>query len=384
MLKAPPKSMCVMGDSLTDNCTLGTLPHDLWPEVLGGKLRKAGLNIQVRNFGRNGSRTDGQIAIFAQMTQYDVGPDQPLFGIIWGGANDQAALAVTSITSVGTVATVTTTANHSLAVNTLIAISGANEANYNIGARVVSVPSANTFTYALLAGAASPATGVITWNIPPEGTLENLEAMINLLKFGAKGIVLNETALPVARVGDRYVVLVDGSATGGIDAPAGQGMLPKIPGAGGNAQTVWECRYAGPNTVWGRVAVAATPGDRCKRIVVGGAHYLNHPANAGDNYDVVTNKRFLEGTSNDDVQAGIKYAPYAALRAVQAAAAAAMGVVFCDNFDFVSRRIKDGFHAQGSDAEHHAANDQHFNRYGHTLIAEAFYEKIAAQGGWLQ
>jgi hypothetical protein len=227
------------------------------------------------------------------MTKYGT----PDYGIIWGGANDQDGLAVTSITSAGLVATVTTAANHSLAVNTLIAITGANETNYNITARVVTVPTANTFTYALAGGAASPATGgTITWNIPIAGTQENLAAMVKWLKFGCKGVVLNETALPAANVGDRYVVLVDGSATGGIDAPAGLGIDGEDSGRGRErANGLGMPLFAGRRHVWGRIATAATTPDRCKKIIVGGAQYLNFTANAGDNVNVVSANDFWKG-----------------------------------------------------------------------------------------
>jgi lysophospholipase L1-like esterase len=380
MLKPSPKYLVTMGDSLTDNQTLGTLPHYLWPALLARKMRAAGVDAYERNNGMNGSRTDQQLAKMALMTQYGT----PDYGIIWGGANDQGALSVSGITSSGLVATVTTAVNHSLAVNTLIAISGATQTNYNITARVVTVPTSNTFTYTLLGTATSPATGTITWNIPIAGTQENVAAMVKWLKFGCKGVVLNESALPVANVGDRYVVLVDGSSSGGIDAQASQGLTARIPGAGGNAQTVWECRYSlGGSSVWGRIATAASTPDRCKKIIVGGAQYLNYASNAGDNVNVISGKRFLEGTSTDDTLTGIYSSAYQTLRAAQSATATAEGVPFCDNHDFVSRKIAAGFHTQGSAAEHYAAGNQHFNRYGYTLIAQAYFEKIQAQSGWV-
>lgn len=391
MFKPDPKTMAVNGDSLSDNVTLGTLPRHLWPDVLGTKMRAAGVDVQVRNWAKNGSRTDEQLRLMPLLTKYGNTPAAPFqtkypdYGIIWGGANDQGALAVTGITSAGTVATVTTTAPHRLAVNTLIAISGANESAFNITARVVSVPTGSTFTYAFAGNSNNPATGTITWNIPIAGTQENLKAMVKWLKFACSGVALNETSLPVANVGDRYVVLVDGSSNGGVDAPAGQGLTARSVGAGGSAQTVWECRYSLAGvTGWGRIATAATTPDRCRKIIVGGAHYLNWAANARDNYNVISGYRFVEGGSTDNgTLAGIKYAAYDTLRTAQSAVATAENVPFCDNFDFVSRKIAAGFHTQGSAAEHYAAGDQHFNRYGYTLIAQAMFEKIAAQPNWL-
>jgi lysophospholipase L1-like esterase len=315
MLKPSPKYVVVMSDSLTDNITLGVHTHYLWPELLGVKMRGAGVDVRVRNFARNGSRTDQQLALMPLMTEHGT----PDFGIIWGGANDAGG-------------------------------------------------------------------GLTTQN-----TKDNLTAMVKWLKFGCKGTVATEAALPVAAIGDRYIVLADGSSDGGIDAPSDQGLTAKCDSsAGGGVQTVWECRYskAGAST-WGRIARASTTPDRCDKIIIGGAQYLNYASSAGDNYDVITGYRFSEGTSTDNgTLAGIKDAAYNTLRIAQQQVATAEGVVFCDNFDFVSRKIAAGFHTQGSRAEHYmpspAADNQHFNRYGHSLIAEAMFAKIAAQNPpWL-
>lgn len=72
------------------------------------------------------------------------------------------AITLTSITQVAGIATVTTPSEHGYAAGITITISGANEADYNGSFTILSAPTATTFTYAVNAGAASPATGTIT------------------------------------------------------------------------------------------------------------------------------------------------------------------------------------------------------------------------------
>lgn len=71
-----------------------------------------------------------------------------------------APAAVTSITRALTVATLTSTANHGLATNDWVLISGAAPDGYN-GIVQVTVTGATTFTYAVAGGLATPATGTI-------------------------------------------------------------------------------------------------------------------------------------------------------------------------------------------------------------------------------
>lgn len=72
--------------------------------------------------------------------------------------------AATLTQSAGT-ATATHTA-HNLATNDYVVISGANEAGYN-GAQQITVTGANSYTYSVDAGTASPATGTILVNYAP-------------------------------------------------------------------------------------------------------------------------------------------------------------------------------------------------------------------------
>ncbi|UCF50245.1 MAG: baseplate J/gp47 family protein [Thermoplasmatales archaeon] len=72
------------------------------------------------------------------------------------------SITVTSITQSAGIATVTTPSDHEYAANIDVTISGANETEYNGTFTILSTPTSDTFTYAVDAGASSPATGTIT------------------------------------------------------------------------------------------------------------------------------------------------------------------------------------------------------------------------------
>lgn len=73
-----------------------------------------------------------------------------------------------TITQAAGVATATCTSHGFNALQTVV-ISGAGESEYNIVVRVSTVPNANTFTFPVDAGAATPATGTITCKVAPLG-----------------------------------------------------------------------------------------------------------------------------------------------------------------------------------------------------------------------
>ena len=80
-------------------------------------------------------------------------------------------VAVTSITSVGTTATVTTTTNHGFSNGQSVLISGAVPTEYN-GQVTITVTGAATFTYTVVSGLLSPATGTISvFSRPATGTM---------------------------------------------------------------------------------------------------------------------------------------------------------------------------------------------------------------------
>ncbi len=78
----------------------------------------------------------------------------------WTSMTPQTAQNITTITSASGVATVTQTA-HGYADGDLITIAGANEAAYN-GSFNITYVDANTYTYPVPLGTATPATGTIT------------------------------------------------------------------------------------------------------------------------------------------------------------------------------------------------------------------------------
>lgn len=228
-------------------------------------------------------------------------------------------------------------------------------------------------------------------------TQANIQAKIRALKHGVTGpgnctgavTVATEASLPAnGRPGQRYLVLADGSSTGGVTADAAMVTAGKqvatITGAGGGVMNVWENRnpLAGVRG-WGRVATAATTPTVVKRIVVVSANYLNF-SSGGD-------------TPSTD------YATYATVRTAQAAAVTAenvniggvASVVFADLHAFQKARIVAGtdpnFSADTAIVAHtaytqalswHAADsNQHHNHYGQWLVVQAILAVIPT--AWL-
>lgn len=76
-----------------------------------------------------------------------------------------ADIAITSITRVGTVASVTTTAPHGLAAGAVVAVSGANESQYNVTAEIENV-GASTFDYNMVSDPGGSATGTLVYQVP--------------------------------------------------------------------------------------------------------------------------------------------------------------------------------------------------------------------------
>lgn len=71
------------------------------------------------------------------------------------------SISVTGIVRSGQTATLTTTSNHNLANNVPVTISGANEAEYNVTAAVITVTGLNTFEYQIVGSPSTPASGTI-------------------------------------------------------------------------------------------------------------------------------------------------------------------------------------------------------------------------------
>lgn len=273
----------------------------------------------------------------------------------------------------------------------------------NAGFSVVRVPQFDAPDIGfVLIGANDPGAGLSTAQ-----SLANLKAIIKSLKYGAKAIVATEASLPGnfypiigqnVHAGDRVVVLADGDGVGGVFTPASWPYTPTLAGAGGGAQSVWECRFqkAGA-TGWSRIALEANnssaAADFCPRIVVVSMQYQNFATDAADNNDTATGKKYTEGTSTDSGSAAISFAAYATLRtgsqqpAVTAENAYGIptggGVVYSDIYSYMSQAIKSGADVQGSAAWHIAAGNQHLNRFGNQLVAAGIYQTVVAQSGWI-
>lgn len=83
----------------------------------------------------------------------------------------ETAETVTEVTSTGTTATVTNSLAHGYSKSDTVAIAGATPAGYNGNIIVTSVPSPSTFTYTVVSGLATPATGTITAQSPEHGLM---------------------------------------------------------------------------------------------------------------------------------------------------------------------------------------------------------------------
>lgn len=252
-------------------------------------------------------------------------------------------------------------------------------------------------------GVAAPWLATIAYGINDPGaainqatTQANLEAAIMAVKHGAVGYVAAETSLPAWRKpGDRFVVATDGSSTGGCAAPSGSGLTARITGSQ-SGPTVWECRFGGAGVnSWGRIAIATTAPLWCQRIIVVGTTYHNYPSNAGDNVAwsgyALSAFAYTEGTSTVSGSAAVTFATYSGIRAAQAAAVNAQDngdsagkVVFCNLYEYVSRRISEGLDTQGSGLNHFSgpgANNIHWSALGHGVAADAVLQS-AKTAGW--
>lgn len=328
-----------LGDSLTFNEAIPDTPiYEQWPTVLQGFLQALGCSIRLRNLAKAGAtsaNSDGDMLYKAQIVR-TFPPDTCALGLIFIGAND-------------------------------------------------------------------PGAGITTAD-----TLANIKAAIKLLKYGCLSVVADQTALPAVlhavsgrtvQAGDRAVVLADGSSKGGAVVSSNVPAPPRIGGAGGGAQSVWQCvaPIAGENG-WVRIALegnaTSLAADYCPRVVVVSMQYQNFAASAADNNDVTTGKAYTEGTSTDSANPAVVFASYATLRtgAQQLAVLAESvyglpaggGVIYADIYSALSRWIKNGNDVQGSAAWHAAAGNQHFNANGNGIAAQAILDAIVTQQpGWI-
>lgn len=80
----PRYTIATIGDSLSENTTLGVPMHLMWPALLQASLRAVNARVRVRNFARNGNTTTQMLTRVANLTQWDT----PKMVIVFGGVND--------------------------------------------------------------------------------------------------------------------------------------------------------------------------------------------------------------------------------------------------------------------------------------------------------
>lgn len=105
------------------------------------------------------SRSENTIGTGTKTFEVEAGLGYQAGDGIWIWVWDRDNVKISSITRSGTTATVTTVPPHGFSTGQLIAIEGAGESAYNIGA-IVTVTGANTFTYTVAGSPSTPASGV--------------------------------------------------------------------------------------------------------------------------------------------------------------------------------------------------------------------------------
>ncbi|MBT1191105.1 SGNH/GDSL hydrolase family protein [Rhodococcoides kroppenstedtii] len=217
-------------------------------------------------------------------------------------------------------------------------------------------------------------------------TETNVLAIIMAIKHRAIGFgrgtgctVATQAALPAdGRPGQRYVVLSDGSTTGGV-APWHASHKANITGAvaadgGGRKLGVWENRNPLPGEAgWGRVATVGTLPDRVTRIVVVPPPYRNFTS-GGDT-----------PSTPDANNAAVRTALSSAVGRTTGQIAGQPTVIYSDLYAFMRSRIVAGtdpdFSTVAYDQNrswHYIQGNQHYSAYGHQLQAQKVSTDIAA------
>ncbi|MCX6216505.1 hypothetical protein [Spirosoma sp.] len=388
------QTITAIGDSQTDlKAGYGVAAYNMWTAQLSKRLNTLGCSTKPRCFGVSGNTTSEMLGRAGLLFLYDT----PAIGIIYGGVND-AFVTHSGTATGGTASTITlqNTASGTLGayLNCTITITS--------GAGAGQSRTITAYNGAIISGANYVAsvdtpwvtlptsTSVYSIGLPPAAaTQAHLQALSKVLKYGVRGDeqgrfvhVYSQADLPAkGNIGQRYVVLKDSSATGGV-----QGSLPgqnaTIAGnySASPKQSVWEYRNPQAGELgWSRIAIDGTApfADGVQKVVIVSTNYQNW-SSGGDNY-------------NTSTSTGTQYAQYIPIRSAAKAAALADAVVYCDLYDFQSKLIFGGTFSgltlsseavQGSATFHYIDNNQHHGDYGHDTVARAILQTITAQG-WL-
>lgn len=284
------------GDSLTDSIALAKRDDELWLPVLCTILNNAGALTIDQNQGHDGGNSNSVIpGMLSRMFEAWMN-GLPRLGIIFIGTNDLTGHAdsdqtISALTSSGTTATATITSNTGLWVGAWVTVSGANQANYNGTFQIASIVGSTQFTYVMTGTAVTPATGTLNCNtIALPQTTQNIMAGVKCLKFGCGqntggvSIVGGQAQLPAnIKAGQRMVVMVDTSTTGGCVPATGQGSRISGDYSASPQQSVWQASNAqAGERGYFRVAIATTPPDYVPINFVFGQFYLNYTS-GGDN-----------------------------------------------------------------------------------------------------
>lgn len=120
---------------------------------------------------------------------------------------------LTSLTNSGTTAT-GTYVNHGFLNGETVTISGAIQAAYNGTFVIQSVPTADTFTYTMLADPGAPATGTVTAKVPVSFTVSYPDRITQNVTIAKAGNVVTITAPSHGANPERYVEIRDAEEEG--------------------------------------------------------------------------------------------------------------------------------------------------------------------------
>lgn len=389
----PDNDITVMGDSISapeSAAYYGNIPHQVWGKVLERKLRSRNCPVQCRIFARGGDTSAQFLGRASYINLYST----PRLGIIFGTPNDPVS-GISGVAQAGTSNTITLDSSASQLQNSYVGnvISITSGTGNGQSKKIISYDHTNRIARVESNWVTTPVSGSgYTIAAPDAAQMKaNHQALIKVFKFNVRGngrrdspvTLWSQEELPIGSPGNRYIILNDTSATGGLRKNHAK-QHTNVLGDFSNSpkQSVWEYRTPRAGELgWGRVATNETQAfaEGCAMIMTSGPAYRNFPA-GGDDYNVVTNI----GTRDAGNQVARQAAQDAAI---------AEGTVFADVFSFQSMLVKGGQFmgadfvsetAQGSGDFHYIPTNQHLSPYGYDTVARAFEFYIGLQNNWIQ
>lgn len=211
---------------ITDIQPIGHGDPEMWRDLVQVQVPGVGTPVQIHIGGKVDvycqTPLTSTVVQFTADGSGNISITGPVFSLsrssISGGASADSITvnltqSVTSLTSSVLVATATVTA-HGYTSGQTVTIAGATPAGYN-GAKVITVVNANSFTYALLSGLSSPATGTITSTAPRPYTISNPNAVnVTLSSLTSSGLVATGTFNNHGFLSGRYVTISGATPAG--------------------------------------------------------------------------------------------------------------------------------------------------------------------------